>query len=51
MNKTPYMRLLEMQHGQPIESILLSGSLRVVAAKLGISHSTVSKWIKALCLR
>ena len=49
-NKTPTMRLLELEHGMPIEELLLAGSLRDVAAKLGISHSTASKWIKRLCL-
>ena len=48
--KTPSMRLLELQHQQPIEILLLSGSLRQVAEKLGIDHSTVSRWIKRLCL-
>lgn len=51
--KTPMMRYLELVHDQPIESILVSGSLSVVAKKLdyAIDVSTISKWIKRLKLR
>lgn len=51
--KTPMMRYLELMHGEPIERILLSGSLSVVAKKLDyeVDVSTLSKWIKRLKLR
>ncbi len=51
--KTPMMRYLELVHGKPIETLLLSGSLSVVAKKLDnqIDVSTISKWIKRLKLR
>ncbi len=51
--KTPMMRYLELVHGEPIEQILLSGSLSVVAKKLDneVDTSTLSKWIKRLRLR
>jgi len=51
--KTPLMRYLELVHGEPIERILLSGSLSVVAKKLDneVDTSTLSKWIKKLKLR
>ena len=51
--KTPLMRYLELVHGEPIESVLLSGSLSVVAKKLDnkVDVSTLSKWIKKLHLR
>jgi len=51
--KTPMMRYLELVHGEPIEQILLSGSLSVVAKKLDneVDTSTLSKWIKKLKLR
>ncbi len=51
--KTPMMRYLELVHGEPIESMLLSGSLSVVAEKLDneVDTSTLSKWIKKLRLR
>lgn len=51
--KTPLMRYLELVHGEPIEEILLSGSLSVVAKKLDneVDVSTLSKWIKRLKLR
>ena len=51
--KTPLMRYLELVHGEPIEQILLSGSLSVVAKKLDneVDVSTLSKWIKKLRLR
>lgn len=51
--KTPMMRYLELVHGEPIERVLLSGSLSVVAKKLDneVDTSTLSKWIKRLKLR
>lgn len=51
--KTPLMRYLELVHGEPIEKVLLSGSLSVVAKKLDneVDTSTLSKWIKKLRLR
>ena len=51
--KTPMMRYLELVHGEPIERMLLAGSLSVVAKKLDneVDVSTVSKWIKKLKLR
>ena len=52
-SKTPMMRYLELVHGEPIERILLSGSLSVVAKKLDneVDTSTLSKWIRKLKLR
>lgn len=51
--KTPMMRYLELVHGEPIERMLLSGSLSVVAKRLDneVDTSTLSKWIKKLKLR
>jgi len=51
--KTPLMRYLELVHGEPIERILVSGSLSVIAEKLDneVAVSTISKWIKKLKLR
>ncbi len=51
--KTPMMRYFEVVHGEPIEQMLLSGSLSVVATKLDneVDTSTLSKWIKRLKLR
>ena len=51
--KTPTMRYLELVHGEPIEVMLMSGSLSVVAKKLDneVDTSTLSKWIKRLKLR
>ena len=51
--KTPMMRYLELVHGEPIERLLLSGSLSAVAKKLDneVDTSTLSKWIKRLKLR
>ena len=51
--KTPLMRYLELVHGEPIEDILMSGSLSVVAKRLDneVDVSTLSKWIKRLRLR
>jgi len=51
--KTPLMRYLELVHGEPIEQILMSGSLSVVAKRLDneVDTSTLSKWIKKLKLR
>ena len=52
-SKTPLMRYFELVHGEPIEKILLSGSLSVVAKHLDneVDISTLSKWIKQLKLR
>jgi len=51
--KTDRMRLLELKYGVVMEEVLVSGSLSMVAEKLGneIDTSTVSKWIKKLGLR
>lgn len=51
--KTPKMRYLELKYHQPIEKLLLSGSLSIVAKKLGneVDTSTLSRWIKKLKLR
>lgn len=48
--KTPSMRLLELQLKQPIEDILISGSLSQVATKTGLHPSTISKMKKRLNL-
>ena len=52
-HKTPMMLYLELVHGEPIERLLLSGSLSIVAKKLDnkVDVSTISKWIKKLKLR
>ena len=51
--KTPMMRYLELVHGEPIEKMLMAGSLSVVAKRLDntVDTSTLSKWIKRLKLR
>lgn len=49
--KTPAMRMVEQLTGLRIEEILMSGSLRQVGKVIGVSPSTVSKWIKRLGLR
>ncbi len=49
--KTPLMKYIELVEGEPIESILLSGSLSVVANRLNTDPSTISKWIKRFKLR
>lgn len=50
-SKTLAMRLIEQQHGRPLEELLLDGSLEEVGATLGIDQSTVSKWRLRLGLR
>lgn len=52
-SKTPLMRYLEQKYGQAIEDILLSGSLSVVAKRLGneVDETTLSRWIKRFNLR
>jgi len=51
--KTPLMRYLEQRYGKPIEDVLVSGSLSVVAKQLGgeVDTSTLSRWIKRFKLR
>lgn len=48
--KTPSMKLIELRLKQPIEDILVAGSLSQVAAKTGLSPSTISKMKKRLNL-
>ena len=48
--KTTMMELLELKHHKLIRELLLAGSLSVVAKKLGVDASTVSKWKKKLKL-
>ncbi len=50
-HKTPLMKMAEVTLGQPIEVILMSGSLSQVAGRIGCDPSTVSKMIKRLKLR
>ena len=51
--KTPLMRYLEQKYGMAIEEMLVSGSLSVVAKKLGneVDVSTLSRWITRFKLR
>jgi len=51
--KTPLMKYFELVKGQPIEELLLCGSLSHVAKVLDneVDVSTISKWIKRLKLR
>ena len=51
--KTPLMRYLETKYGIAIEDMLMSGSLSVVAKKLGneVDVTTLSRWIKRFKLR
>lgn len=52
-HKTPTMRWLEIKYDVRMEDVLTSGSLSIVASKLGneVDTSTISKWIKKLKLR
>ena len=52
-SKTPLMRYLEQKYGRPIDELLMSGSLSVVAKRLGneVDTTTLSKWIKRFKLR
>lgn len=52
-SKTPLMMYLEEKYHHPIEELLLSGSLAVVANRLGgeVDVTTLSKWIKKFKLR
>lgn len=51
--KTALMKYLEAKYGVVLEYILTTGSLSVVAKKLGneVDVSTLSKWIKRFKLR
>ena len=51
--KTPLMRYLEEKYRCKVEDVLVSGSLSVVAKRLGdeVDTSTLSRWIKRFKLR
>ena len=36
--------MVELHFGKPIEELLVQGSVRTVAKRLGVDFSTVSKW-------
>jgi hypothetical protein len=42
--KTAAMLLAEHRYGDSIEHLLLSGTVRVVGRRLGVTASTVSRW-------
>lgn len=48
--KTPKMKMYELQFGKPIEELLLSNSIRQVAAMLQMHRGSVSKWRRRLNL-
>lgn len=49
--KTDLMRLLELDHGRPIEVLLtLSHNMSDVARQLGVDRSTVLRWKRRLGL-
>ncbi len=50
-NKTLAMRLIEARLGEPIEELLMRGSIKQVGEELGIDETTVSKWRLRLGLR
>jgi len=51
--KTALMKYLEQKYGVAVEEVLVSGSLSVVAKRLGneVDETTISKWIKRFKLR
>lgn len=51
--KTTLMKYLEAKYGVAIEDVLVSGSLSIVAKRLGneVDETTLSKWIKRFKLR
>ena len=51
--KTPMMRYLEQKYHLALEDVLVSGSLSIVAKRLGneVDVSTISRWIKRFRLR
>ena len=51
--KTALMKYLEHKYHLPIEEVLTSGSLAVVAKRLGneVDFTTISRWIKRFKLR
>lgn len=52
INKTSAMRLIELLHQEPIELLISrGGTLRELAKELGVSHTTIANWIRALEIR
>jgi len=53
VRKTPMMLYLEEKYKEPVEKVLLSGSLNVVAKHFNgeVDRSTISRWIKRFKLR
>ena len=42
--KTTLMKYIEVKFGASLEDLVLNGSTRQVAKRLGINYSTISKW-------
>lgn len=51
--KTPLMKYLEQKYNVALEEILVSGSLSIIAKRLGgeVDVTTISRWIKRFNLR
>jgi len=47
-HKTSHMKLLELKHSKPIDTIIWEGTIDDVARKYSIDRSTVSKWRKRI---
>ena len=47
-HKTQLMKYIELKFGAPLEDLLMNGSTRKVAVRLGINYSTISKWRKII---
>lgn len=46
--KTRLMQLIELRHGQRLETLIYTGTIYDVEKKLGVDASTISKWRKII---
>jgi len=46
--KTQHMKYVELKFGAPLEDLIMTGSNREAAERVGVDYSTISKWRKII---
>jgi len=47
-HKTQHMKYVELKFGAPLEDLIMNGSNREAAERVGVDYSTISKWRKII---